>query len=115
MQTTTDLKLGRNFTVSALAIWQTYEGGPEMPATRVWLARTRLAYQFDNRTYVRGIWQWESDTRRREFSVLAARVINYGTQVHLGVESRSSARDGSMDDFAERRVVFMRVSYLLRR
>jgi hypothetical protein len=116
VQASSDLKVGRNLTVSALAVWQAYDGGPAMPAARVWLARIRSLYHFNNnRTYVRGIWQWESDTRRREFSVLAAHVVNYGTQVHVGFESRSSATGGSVDDLMGRRVVFVRISYLLRR
>lgn len=94
---------------------QAYEGSLTMTSTRVWLARARLSYQFDNLTYIRGIWQWDSDTRRREISVLLAHVLNYATQIHVGFESRSTDGPESEAGASRGPGFFARVSYLLRR
>ncbi len=82
------------------------------------LARTQVAYQFDNFTYLRSIVQWDTENHDREFSLLAASVLNYGTQVHAGVEFRAAdalfaAQPASSG--ARHWATFVRVSYLLRR
>ncbi len=107
----------RNLTMTGYLVGQAYGAGPAMPRARVWLGRGQVAYQFDNLTYVRSILQWDADTREREFSLLAARVLNYGTQLHTGVEYHADdqAPGHATGAASPRWAAFVRLSYLLRR
>jgi hypothetical protein len=107
-------RIGRAASLSATTLWHRLGGAAGIPARDLWLGRVRAAYQLDAATYLRAILQYDPDLRRGEGSLLLGRELNYGTQVHVGVEYASAGEPPATGPGAQRRG-FARVSYLLRR
>lgn len=112
-----EFRVRQTGSIAGNIIWRRLEGNGRTDARAVaartlWLGRVRAAWQFDNATYIRAIAQYDPDLDRRTASLLLGRELNYGTQLHLGVERGSGGAD--INPMQPQSVIFIRLSYLLR-
>jgi hypothetical protein len=106
-----DLKVGKGGEISGLLSRASFGASEAMPARSLLLWRLRATLYLDNQRYLRVVSQQDPDTDQRLDSFIFGWELNYGTQLHVGLERGVGAGAAVAGrDFT----MFVRLSYLLR-